>query len=248
MIIMKTINIELQKSCIAIYSNSNKLVSHAIIVDFPVQNNENQVRPFLIFPAEAVSKYESAYLQFSQIDKGSKYTLSFDKDFVNANTIDEFVVYPIAPVLNDLDQKGIKLEYLGINENIHITEKNNNTINEIATLTCYSLNERLIDLTDSPAIYKMNNITSIFGSINNESQFIIDDINGNLIPGSPVFIVDQGGYFANNSVYMGNRVIFIGIVKKIKNGFCFVTKSDDLDRIIKSKFNFYFNETENKSK
>lgn len=226
--------LKLQNSVIRIFDSNDSLIGQAIIIEFSLKDDSSRVRPYLVFPSMCVGQNQDGYLLFKMED-GSYHKVTFDTKFIVQNTIDNLVIYPIAGLLNSFLGEQRKVNYCGIPNTLSITDKSAEFINPIEEMLIYSWNINLMENINTTCIYSKKNITPIMGNINNIKTFIFDDGNDILI-GSPVFIINNGGYFANNNIYMGSRIIFIGIIEKKLGKYLYVKKSDDLCLLINSKY------------
>lgn len=228
----KTI-VNLQKSTIRIFDNNNNLLCQAIIIEIPVKDETNKVRPYLIFSLDALKNINSGYLLL-KLKNGLFHKVSFDRKFMDENSIDGFVIYPIAALLNNLLNNNLAVEYSGIPSTICIDDKIKENLNEIEEMHFYSWDDKISNLTNSNCIFVNRNITPIFSSSINNAFVTLsrEDIK----IGSPAFVINLGGYFANNDIYMGSRIVFMGIVEKKDNEYLFVKRSDALIELINKKF------------
>lgn len=223
--------IMLYNSVIRVFDDKEKMISQAVIIEIPVEGEQNKVRPYLIFPL--IDGVNTGYLLF-KLKNGSTHKVSFDEEFIISNNNNGFIIYPIAGLINSLLKNNLSIDYSGIPSTICINEQNKDTINEIEEMNVYSWNETISKLTNTTCIYSTRNITPILSSP--LSDYFILSSNNDIKVGSPVFIINNGGYFANNTIYMGNRVIFMGVVEKIESNYLFVKKSNAIFSFISQKF------------
>ena len=202
---------KVKDSCIPIYNSENAIISHAFIYEEPVKKDEKLSVPVLIMNYNDVKDIDKAYLEFPLSDKDGYHRLEFDKKFVESSHLinTDYVVYFFGATINKLKDEKIDIRYLSINKSIKLDLKKDETINELMMFTVFAWNNSKI--VKQPFVYKRNNCIPL---TDDKNYTIIEGFTG-VQSGALVFLVDEGAFFANNTVYSGNRVKFVGVVDKI---------------------------------
>lgn len=127
----------------------------------------------------------------------------------------DLAILPLFPILNNYSaQTGQKLFYLPISENILPTEKDLAELNSIEDVFMIGYPYGLRDtINDLPIVRKGITATPVKLDYNKKKEFLIDMPVYFGSSGSPIFIYNQGGWFANTGMVMSNtaRIFLLGI-------------------------------------
>ena len=221
-------------------TTTNEFIGQAAIISFSVVDNDKMIKPFLFFSYEEVKDRKSIYFRFKITkDNQNKYHLvSLEKNLIEPFLYKEasLVIIPIASLINELNQEGIQLKYTGIPSTLFINEKFRERLNPIDTVTLWTYDFDLFkNGYEKSIILKNNNVTTFDGIINELNSFYLE-ITQNTPLFVPVFLLNHGGYFSKNDIYMGNRFCLIGLMTKKEAKYGYVIRIEEIERFIKLKY------------
>lgn len=206
--------------------SSNKLLGSGSV--FMVGSKNDSYRVFAIFPFESIENSDNCYLQFDAVNNGkdTNHRFNFTKEFAlrHKNNLG-IVIVDFANSLNFLRLKNINLKFKGIlNENIRNEELDKN-ISDFENIT---LIHPCSDLEGNKIFLKTSNLTGLF----EDSYFYVNSFGVPLL-GSAAFLYNQGGFFTENTIYSGSRLIYLGMVVSLINNSIFkVLRAEEIFNII----------------
>src|SRR5690606_7737915 len=122
---------------------------------------------------------------------------------------------PIGPILNNLQDQNIPVFFRAITPDLIPDDQTINDFGAIEEITFIGYPSGIFDQKNNIPILR-NGITAtpIWNHFGGEFRFLID---AGVFPGSsgsPVFILNQGTYRKSNSVVVGSRILFLGVLSQ----------------------------------
>lgn len=122
---------------------------------------------------------------------------------------------PIGPILNNLQDQNIPVFFRAITPDLIPDDQTINDFGAIEEITFIGYPSGIFDQKNNIPIVR-NGITAtpIWNHFGGDFRFLID---AGVFPGSsgsPVFILNQGTYRKGNSVVVGSRILFLGVLSQ----------------------------------
>lgn len=199
-------------------TNGNTEVGTAF---FYIKNlGENKSIPFLITNYHVVKDSKRGFIALIRSDGQSPISTERITVELEGNKINQFVdkdndiaAFPIGPVLNELESRGIKIFFRSITPEIIPSDEVINNLSAIEDITFIGYPSGLFDRkNNSPLIRRGVSATPIWNDFEGHPKFLID---AGVYPGSsgsPVLIFNTGSYPTKDGLTIGNRILFIGII------------------------------------
>lgn len=222
---------ELNYAFINIYNGQDEIISSGFIINFIDKNNSTIYRPFLVLSNSCFKNNDEIYVLFSSTNNGknSQHRIVLNKNNSTDFVIDEEILaIPLAQTLNDLNTKNITLNFKGIS-------------NEL--IPSFDMLEKMQSINTFTWEEYDKSINSNVWILGNNSTLVekTEDIyfkNNSYKLGTPVFVVDNGSYVQNNTIFLGQRVMLMGLFYKIIDKYVVLYSSRKLADKIRSKYNF----------
>lgn len=230
---MENIYESISNSTIEVYNQEGNVVSYAFVLNFSVKNDEKTIRPFLITNKQSLLENDLLYilLDSKSNDVVKKHRINFSKDLIADFEIEgtDTLALPLAQTINDLEKSQIQISLNGLPDILIPSKETFKSLEKISEFTWFSFDETL----QQKICNKQNNITLL--KDNTHVYFT----SHKKFDGAPVFLINFGTFFENNSFSVGTRILFMGcFISNTKNGYSKMILSDQLANGIKRKFNF----------
>lgn len=233
---------ELMKTTIPVLDASEKIISYAFIFEFIVPEDNSKVIPFLILNYLDIKDQKMAKLEFTVSENSvqEKYYVAFDNHFINDMRLNDYVVFPIANLINECKNSGKVIQYTGINEKWLIDLENPKT-RSIETLSY--INYGKFDINDeyTPYVQRTYNCIPFY---NEKCNYFMIEAETFSSLGYPVLLVEEGSYYNGEGLCLGTRIVFVGIASKDVNGKVLVHYPNYLVQDIKKKYKSMFEKNE----
>ena len=181
--------------------------------------------PFLVSNKHVVENAIEGWLEFNLTkgegpDLGNIHTICY-KDFRNQwffhpNPEIDVAISPFGPIINQLSNNNVKIFYRSISQDHVPSEEVNKEICAVEDVIIIGYPNGLYDTKHLlPIVRKGITATPANIDFENQPKFLID---ASIFPGSsgsPVFICNEGSFTKKGELYMGNRIIFLGIVASV---------------------------------
>ena len=233
---------ELMKTTIPVLDDNDNIISYAFIFEFIVPEDNSKVIPFLILNYLDIQGKTTAKLEFTVSENSikDKFYVAFDAEFITNMRLNDYVVYPIANLINECKNSGKVLDYVGINEKWLIDLENPKT-RSIETLSY--INYGKFDFSDEyiPYVQRTYNCIPFYNEKCN--YYMIDAMNSTSL-GYPVLLVEEGSFYNGDGLCLGTRIVFVGIASRYVNGKVLVQYPNYLVQEIKKKYKKMFEKYE----
>lgn len=181
--------------------------------------------PFLVSNKHVVENAIEGWLEFNLAkeegpDLGNTHTLHYERFnkqwFFHPNPEIDVAISPFGPIINQLSNKNVNIFYRSISQDQVPTEEVSKEISAVEDVIIIGYPNGLYDTKHLlPIVRKGITATPANIDFENQPKFLID---ASIFPGSsgsPVFICNEGSFTKKGELYMGNRVIFLGIVASV---------------------------------
>ncbi len=183
--------------------------------------------PFLVSNKHVVENSIEGWIEFNlakdnQPDLGNIHTIHYNNFrnqwFFHPNPEVDVAISPLGPIVNQLAKNNIAIFYRSISNDIVPTEEVLKEIDAVEDVIIVGYPNGLYDTKHLlPIVRKGITATPANIDFDNQPKFLID---ASIFPGSsgsPVFICNVGSFTkkGENTLYAGNRIIFLGIVASV---------------------------------
>jgi len=175
--------------------------------------------PFLVTCEHVVKDCDVLYigLRIQGTNPVEMLTISVDKDYISqfsASFRDVFTV-PIGPVINQIGESGKSVDFKALDNTISNVTGSEKIISAIEPILFIGYPSGIFDLkTMYPIVRNGITATPAYEKFNGETEFLIDaGVHGGS-SGSPVFVFNNGSFSSGNTLTIGTRLIFLGMVKQ----------------------------------
>ena len=188
---------------------------------FSVKIDENTSIPLLITNYHVVKNARNGFVEMhiSENNRPTKEVVRvlFEGSVFNDNKLGDLdlIALPIASAINNMQAQGKQLFFRSIDESL-IPKKN--LIDELASvedLTFIGYPSSIYDsINKLPVIRQGISATPIWNDFQGKEEFLID---AGVFPGSsgsPVLIFNRGTYPTKDGIAIGNRILFVGVLKE----------------------------------
>lgn len=229
---LKDIGTQLMYTTAPIYaSKPDGTTSFGTSFVFLINQSKDTSIPLLITNYHVVENATHGYFEMHISKNGSPTSevakVQFDSSIIPSSRLGDLdlVAFPLAGALNDLQSKGVSLFYRGIDLNLIPKEDAIVELSAIEDVTFIGYPSSIYDMNNKiPVIRQGITATPIWNDFQGKKEFLID---ASVFPGSsgsPVFVYNRGTYPTKDGIVVGNRVLFIGVLKGT-----FSMKQDYLD-------------------
>lgn len=189
---------------------------------FNYKAQEDKFIPFLITNNHVVENAKRIITEFVKAEDNKPQTKNRVKveldssKFLNfSNKELDISAIPIAPIINQVLQSGTNIFYRVIDNNIIPKKQQLDEFSAVEEITFIGYPNGLYDTENMlPIVRRGITATPIWNDFNNEKKFLVD---AGVYPGSsgsPVFIFNQDGYSTGNSIILGTRLLFVGMLSE----------------------------------
>lgn len=188
-------------------------------------SHNGHLYPFLVSNKHVVENSIEGWLEFNLADGeapdlGNIHTIHYNdfkkQWFFHSNPEIDVAVSPFGPIINEMAKNNVTIFYRSISNNLVPSEEVNKEINAIEDVIIVGYPNGLYDTKHLlPIVRKGITATPANIDFENQPKFIID---ASIFPGSsgsPVFICNEGSFTKQGNVYVGSRIIFLGIVASV---------------------------------
>lgn len=182
--------------------------------------NENTSIPFIVTNAHVVKNAKRGFI--SLIKRKNDLPLLTDKITAEIpgemlekfiDTENDIAIFPIGPMLNQLQQNNIQVFYRSIDPSLIPNEDVINELSAVEEITFIGYPSGLYDRkNNTPIVRKGITATPIWNDFEGKKSFLID---AGVYPGSsgsPVLIINSGSYSTSKGITIGSRLLFLGII------------------------------------
>lgn len=222
---------------IAIKENDTVIQCTGVVYTY---KEENKIIPLILSDYNKLDKIKSGYIIFNTHNNGEKegnIKVSFDTTVIKKLGVLDLAAIPIASVINKISN----LYYKSIDATITLDESKIEMLTDIEDVIYVGYAKGI----DNKPIVKKS-ITAI--PIDDNAIFYLDTNINVGMSGSPVFIYNKGLYPVKDGVAMGDRILFVGILKDsilpnnyTQNGLNMVINSysikSEIDILVKNMMN-----------
>lgn len=229
------LSIELLNTIIPIFDKeTDEIVSQAFIYTIPFE--EGKIKPFLIFGFANLKTDRTYYFRFLLVD-GKNYNAEFDYNFCFSQAIESYkiAVFPLARLMNDLNEKNMQLLYKSIDDNVLYKSEIKHRPKYFEEITM--IKKQKVFENVEPLMLKKETITPLVdeNGILKEFFYVEDSFKNSI--GSLVFLFNEGGYTTQKDIVMGTRLLTIGVVEMNDGVFSKILSINSLIDKIKNKYN-----------
>ena len=191
------------------YENGNSTFGTGFIFNY--KKEDNVFIPFLISNNHVIKNTSNKDRIKIEIDK--EYPKFFNENL-------DITAIPIYPIIDQILSSNKKILYRSIDNNLILEKEQAEQLSAIEEVTFIGYPNAMYDFKNMlPIVRKGITATPIWNNFDNKEKFLID---AGVYPGSsgsPVFIFNQGSYLDKDTVVIGNRLIFVGMISEsvIKN-------------------------------
>jgi len=176
--------------------------------------------PMLLTNYHVVKDARRAVVDFAQRQgdlpmSGKRVRIEIPRAFLTAETseIDDLVAIPIGHALNEADQSPTPIFFRTLTPDIIPSDAEIEKLRAVEEVTFVGYPSGLLDQHNvTPIVRRGITATPIWNDFENKPCFLID---AGVYPGSsgsPVFIVNEGGFATTGGFAVGNRVMFLGMI------------------------------------
>lgn len=193
-----------------------------------IQENPTASIPLLITNYHVLENSLGGYFEFhlgeNGLPNGKSIKVHFDKLLISENKLGDLdlVAIPLAAVLDSLQAKKIELFYRSISPDIIPSQQQINELAAIEDIIFIGYPSGIQDNVNKlPIIRNGITATPIWNDFNGKNEFLVD---AGVYPGSsgsPVFLYNHGSYVTGNTLNVGSRLYFVGVISQTmlrKNG------------------------------
>lgn len=235
---MNDINRELLELVVpVIEQESNMVVGQSIVFSFPVENSDS-IRPFIVFSKTIITKEKHYFLSF-KMESGERYNVFVDYELCAKQKLGDtnFVAFPLAGILNDLSKQNKKLIFKTISKSNLLNSNTKNMPTSIEKLTV--IKSIVLNKTYQSIILKRYNVIPFISDNELTDKFYIEYCGIDSI-GAPVLLFNEGTYYSQNNVFVGNRLFFLGLISKHESIINEVCSFNMLSDLITKKYAFNY--------
>ena len=153
-------------------------------------------------------------------DLGNTHTLHYERFnkqwFFHPNPEIDIAISPFGQIVNHLAEKKVSIFYKFIPDTLVPNDSVNKEISAVEDVLIVGYPNGLYDTKHLlPIVRKGITATPATIDFENQPKFLID---ASIFPGSsgsPVFICNEGSFTKKGELFMGNRIIFLGIVASV---------------------------------
>lgn len=201
---------------------SGTVTGTAFIYNVPVPNDPGRSIPLLVTNHHVVEGAQEGLIELVERDGDQplmqkRVRAQIDSDVLLARTDPKLDValVPIGPLLNQLDAAKRPVFFRSISPDLIPTTEAMNDLAAVEEIVFIGYPSGLRDERNStPLIRRGITATPVWNDFGGDPIFLID---AGVYPGSsgsPVLILNQGAYTAKDSLVVGNRLLFLGMVSK----------------------------------
>lgn len=194
---------------------------------FNYKKEENIFIPFLITNNHVIkSTFNRIITEFVELtDEGinikDRIKIEISREYpIFFNEVLDITAIPIHPIIDQILSSNKKILYRFIDNSLMLENDQLEQLSAIEEITFIGYPNAMYDIQNMlPIVRKGITATPIWNNFDNDEKFLID---AGVYPGSggsPVFIFNQGSYLDKDTVVIGNRLIFVGMISEsvIKN-------------------------------
>ncbi len=211
---------------VCVQSNGISSIGTGFFYNFPYPSDTNHSIPVIVTCKHVVSGSTVGILDFAlaktnSFDRTQPHfqvkVWNFESRWINhPDTNIDIAILPIAPFERELSDQGKRLDVVPFSQDQLITT---NELTEIGALQDIKFIGYPIGISDElnnlPIARQGMTATDLSIDYEGRKEFLID---ASVFPGSsgsPVLIVNEGGYMENNGIHAGNRLILLGIIDSV---------------------------------
>lgn len=151
---------------------------------------------------------------------GKRFDIEMDQFeqrwFGNPNPYIDVAVMPLVPLLHEIEKRNKKVFFKAISDEYIPTAEQIDDLDAIEDILFVGYPNGIYDSKNLMPVIRRG-ITATYLKIDYEGkpQFLID---ASVFPGSsgsPVLIVNSGGYYHRGGLVIGNRILFLGIISSV---------------------------------
>jgi len=183
------------------------------------KENPNQSIPLLVTNYHVIQDITRGIFEFvlreNDMPTKQKIRVEFDPSVIRINEPPEIdlVAIPIAPIINELEVKHKPVFFRSITQEIIPDIQQINDLSAIEEVIFIGYPSGLSDSYNmSPIVRRGITATPVWNKFKGKDAFLID---AGVFPGSsgsPVFLFNQGSYSSGNTIIIGSRIFFLGIL------------------------------------
>lgn len=186
-----------------------------------IQESPTASIPLLITNYHVLENSLGGFFEFHLGEKGlpngKSIKVHFDKLLIAENKLGDLdlVAIPLAAVLDSLQAKKIELFYRSISPDIIPSPQQVSELAAIEEIIFIGYPSGIQDNVNKLSITRRGiTATPIWNDFNGKSEFLID---AGVYPGSsgsPVFLYNHGSFVTGNTLNVGSRLFFIGVISQ----------------------------------
>lgn len=206
-------------------ANGTHSSATAFIYSAPVPGKLEQFVPVLITNHHVVSEATRGLIEFierdgtdgTQPNRGKRVRVEISVDVLRqyANAELDVALIPLGPTLNQSEAAGRPVFFRSITPDIIPSSDTISQLAAVEDVIFIGYPSGLRDTTNSnPIIRRGITATPVWDDFQSRPGFLID---AGVFPGSsgsPVFIFNQGAYATKDGLTIGNRILFLGMIRQ----------------------------------
>lgn len=206
-----------------ILSDKNESTGTGFFFNFLQTKKDGKGFPVIITNKHVVKDSETGILKITlkneegkpDYSKIKEYTFSdFEKRWINHPDPNiDLCALPIGNILNEENEKGIKLYFNALNKDFIMSEKETNELLAMEDITMIGYPNGIWDSVNNLPIFRKGiTATNPKKDYNGKEEFMIDAACFPGSSGSPVFLLNEGSFNSNEGLVMGNRLKLLGVL------------------------------------
>jgi len=175
--------------------------------------------PLLVTAKHVISHADRIFVDFHRKkdglpDSGELVKIELNKALFHLHEIFDLAILPIQPIITQLEKQETLIFFRSLDQNLIPIDQAWHDLSAIESVSFIGYPSGILDQHNQFPITRSGiSSTPIWSDFNGQPFFLID---AGVYPGSsgsPVLVMNQGGYsLPNGGIALGNRLLFIGIL------------------------------------
>ena len=204
------------------YSSGQQGSGSGFIFSIPSETNSQESIPFLVTNYHVIKNAKRGLVEFVErsgdqpaLGKRTRVEIPIEVLLHFNDQQNDLAAFPIGPILNQLEQSSRGVFFRGVTPDLIPNKEVVDSLAAIEEITFIGYPSGLYDEHNIiPIVRRGITATPVWNDFQGQPYFLID---AGVFPGSsgsPVFLLNQGGYHSAGNFIVGTRIHFLGILSE----------------------------------
>lgn len=198
--------------------DNRRVTGTGFIYSIPIDGSDQRSLPFLVTNSHVVGDVKRLVCEFARRSdnkpvKGDKATVEVASSLISRNDSLDVATVLLGPVVNALEAKNTPVFFRAVAPSLIPSAEQIEKMSAIEEVTFIGYPSGVYDSVNiNPVVRRGITATPMWNDFNGEPTFLIDAGVHPGSSGSPVFLYNQGSYTDGNTVVIGSRLHFLGML------------------------------------